>query len=551
MVVDGGTVASYYFDCELDTQLQNSNIGLKDYNFSGVGLDANPDRWFGGQIDDLRIWNRALSEQELADLCADEGEGEGDLATSFALFPVKNAATNEYALYSMRLDVADPLSTLDLLLEGQWREVEYSRSDGRFVAITGPDGKRYVDFAQDPPVVHEFPIPGDLFVVVPVLLEDSSGWIVNTHDDVQDRDLLWRLPIEPDGSPGVAELLTPLSAPGNRFLLDRGWDVSDDLSTLAVPGYLPSDPTAYRMYTVDLLDPSSSPTVLGALYQDQHFVTPNALHLTPDGGELIFHQAYQTGLAPTDVWWFDIDGASGPQLIGQAARTTRWESDGRTALYQRDASPRHFQLQVGESSATLNPINPPGTESMVLSMNDGAQLMIRTDQQSGTVYMGDALGPYTPVLGGAAGEDPVSSAGMAPDERHVIANYRLPDNSYDVMLLEIVDQVVIDADPIVLGSPTSTAWALFEDHAVIRFSSIQQLWLLEYADPDGFTALTPVLPAAASNLSQRYSAGGDYLLRSDNTDKNYYLIPTAAPGTIEVVDMAPYKPWRSAVVSPY
>jgi hypothetical protein len=69
MVVDGGVAARYYFDCELDTQLQNSNIGLKDYNFSAVGLGSSAERWYGGEIDELRVWSRALSEQELAELC--------------------------------------------------------------------------------------------------------------------------------------------------------------------------------------------------------------------------------------------------------------------------------------------------------------------------------------------------------------------------------------------------------------------------------------------------------------------------------------------------
>ncbi|KIG15649.1 putative hemolysin [Enhygromyxa salina] len=69
MVVEGGVAARYYLDCEVDTDLQDPNIGLKDYNFSAVGLGANPDRWFGGEIDELRIWSRALSEPELGELC--------------------------------------------------------------------------------------------------------------------------------------------------------------------------------------------------------------------------------------------------------------------------------------------------------------------------------------------------------------------------------------------------------------------------------------------------------------------------------------------------
>ncbi|HVH98981.1 MAG TPA: LamG-like jellyroll fold domain-containing protein, partial [Enhygromyxa sp.] len=69
MVVDGGVAVRNYFNCSLDSERLNSNIGLKDFNYSSVGLSANAARWFGGKIDELRVWDRALSEQEIALLC--------------------------------------------------------------------------------------------------------------------------------------------------------------------------------------------------------------------------------------------------------------------------------------------------------------------------------------------------------------------------------------------------------------------------------------------------------------------------------------------------
>ncbi|HLT35014.1 MAG TPA: hypothetical protein VK034_01985, partial [Enhygromyxa sp.] len=446
----------------------------------------------------------------------------------------------------------DPLATLDVLLHGWWREYEPSRSDGRFVAITGDGGTRYVDFGHNPPVVHEFLIPGGLPVIAAVLLEDSSGWLVSTKNDIRDRELLWRLPLESNGTLGVAELLTPLSEPTDSFLLSNpAWDISADGSTLAVGGYRSGDPSPYRMYLVNLLDPSDSPSMLGHIYQGQSYATPNRLHLTPDGGELIFHQAFQEGLASTDVWWFDIDGAPGQQLVGEDGWIAKWVNDGRTALYRRSAHPRYNLVEIGEGSVTVTPIDAPGTEKDVLWLNDGSQLMLRTDHLGGTVYMGGPFGPYEPILGGAAGEDPVFSVSMTPDLRHMFVNYRLPNDNYDVELLEVVDDVVVHVDLIAADSPSSVTWAAFDDYAVGRFSNVDQLWVLEYADPDSFTALTPILPPAASGLSQGYSAAGDYLLRSSDVDGNYYLIRTAAPGPIELVDMAPYKPWRRAVVAPY
>lgn len=69
MVVDGGVGVRHYFDCALDSELHSSALGLKDFNFSSVGLGSEADRWFAGEIDELRIWNRALPEHELLQLC--------------------------------------------------------------------------------------------------------------------------------------------------------------------------------------------------------------------------------------------------------------------------------------------------------------------------------------------------------------------------------------------------------------------------------------------------------------------------------------------------
>src|SRR5690606_27285039 len=69
MVVDGGTSVRYYLHCQAATELQSPDIGLNNHNFSAVGWGSSADRWYGGEIDRLRIWSRALSEQELTQLC--------------------------------------------------------------------------------------------------------------------------------------------------------------------------------------------------------------------------------------------------------------------------------------------------------------------------------------------------------------------------------------------------------------------------------------------------------------------------------------------------
>jgi hypothetical protein len=69
LVVEHGAVARTYLDCQVDAELHDEDLGLHNYNFSAVGLGSTPERWYGGEIDDLRVWNRALSQQELSGLC--------------------------------------------------------------------------------------------------------------------------------------------------------------------------------------------------------------------------------------------------------------------------------------------------------------------------------------------------------------------------------------------------------------------------------------------------------------------------------------------------
>jgi hypothetical protein len=64
MVVEGGVGVRYYLDGELDKEITNTNVGLEDFNYSSVG-EGQAGRWFAGEIDDLRVWSRALTEDEL------------------------------------------------------------------------------------------------------------------------------------------------------------------------------------------------------------------------------------------------------------------------------------------------------------------------------------------------------------------------------------------------------------------------------------------------------------------------------------------------------
>lgn len=69
LVVENGSAARYYIDCQLDAQLQTDTLGLIDVGSSSIGKSTVASRWFGGQIDELRVWDRVLTDTELAQLC--------------------------------------------------------------------------------------------------------------------------------------------------------------------------------------------------------------------------------------------------------------------------------------------------------------------------------------------------------------------------------------------------------------------------------------------------------------------------------------------------
>ena len=75
-IVEGGVDARIYADCQpLQTSISlegvtTSEVGLVDPNFSSLGFSGVADRWFGGELEDLRVWSRALSEEDLVEICA-------------------------------------------------------------------------------------------------------------------------------------------------------------------------------------------------------------------------------------------------------------------------------------------------------------------------------------------------------------------------------------------------------------------------------------------------------------------------------------------------
>jgi len=77
IIVEGGVGTRFYLDCALDSEVGDPDIELADFAYSAVGQGAQPSSWFGGEIDDLRIWDRALEDEEIEALCPSDPMSEG------------------------------------------------------------------------------------------------------------------------------------------------------------------------------------------------------------------------------------------------------------------------------------------------------------------------------------------------------------------------------------------------------------------------------------------------------------------------------------------
>lgn len=78
MVVEAGVGTNYYVNCEHNEEVLNSDTGLHDYNYSAVGEGFDANSYFDGQIDDLKVWSRALSAAEIEELCPCNGAPEAE-----------------------------------------------------------------------------------------------------------------------------------------------------------------------------------------------------------------------------------------------------------------------------------------------------------------------------------------------------------------------------------------------------------------------------------------------------------------------------------------
>lgn len=115
MIVEGGVGTRYYLDCALDSTIPDEDVGLKDYGSSLVGYGAASDRWFGGEIDDLRIWNRALTADELLLVCADTAEPLCNGASEGAsLVDPPNPPASSYTLPTTDVNPATIYDATDL-----------------------------------------------------------------------------------------------------------------------------------------------------------------------------------------------------------------------------------------------------------------------------------------------------------------------------------------------------------------------------------------------------------------------------------------------------
>jgi hypothetical protein len=350
------------------------------------------------------------------------------------------------------------------------------------------------------------------------------------------------VPIEPDGSPGPAELVTPAGPVGYvGSLLDhpRSTVVSADESTLMLSA----------LYRVDLDDPSDSPVLFGESLFPVYTSKPFPLgHLTPDGGEALIEKG-EVGQSWSD-WWVDLDGERIPQPLGYVG--IEMNDDGRTGLLFDDGVVSW--LEIGEDEITTTPIDLPGIERSFY-VDSTQQLVFRVaSEEGGSVRIGPVHGPWDHVLGSAVGEDPVAGIGPAGNEYFLVHYGAQPP--YEVVLVRIVDGEVTERTTVFSSMDYFIDWKPFRDHAIfyghgqtIPLFDGQRL-VARYDNPAGsLTALSPVLPDIGVYYDHVYTPDGASMLQPSGSD--YYFSDVSAPGEARLVDLGGAKVWARPYVAPF
>ncbi len=117
LVVEAGVGTKYYIDCQHNETVNESDSGLKDYGYSRVGEGFDSNSYFDGQIDDLKVWSRALSATEIAGLCPCDAD---PLATTLGIEPPRapqpnpNTPQDDLVLPDDALTIEEVDNTTDL-----------------------------------------------------------------------------------------------------------------------------------------------------------------------------------------------------------------------------------------------------------------------------------------------------------------------------------------------------------------------------------------------------------------------------------------------------
>jgi hypothetical protein len=538
MVVDGGVVASYYVDCELDTQLEDPNIGLKNYNFSAVGQGSSADRWYGGEIDELRIWNRALSQQELDGLC-------GDLEQGIVLMHVESDV--DEGLWWMDLSDPNPLSTATELFSGPWYP-STGRSDGHYVFarsyahpyVTEYDGA-LLDISVTPPLPIDPGLPVGQHVRDGEVTPDGSALIIRSFDEDLFHDWLWRVPIDELGQLGVPELLTPDVDQFFTSSFPVSSVFSADNTILATPiwsrRFFMGSPDGLAI--VDLVNGGILHAV-GA--GDEN--SPRKVHLTPDGGELAWEGG--VSLMPQDgTWWSNVD-SEGPAVplseIGVLTQTFGdWASDDRTALWGSafdyyDGLEDAFVLTFGEDDVTSQQI---ATNFNVRAMyfHEGGEWVLLGSDDDATIFaapVDDGMpGVVAPILGEQLGEGAVLAFLPDASRGHAVVFWEREDLTRDCSFVNLVDGAVVWTWDI--GTCTSAAAPMIvDDHAYFIVTDVNIGRTIRHLDIGDPLAVAEPISAPDPWSIIEISPSGEWVIQWEGA--SYSLTGLSQPGVSTLLE---------------
>jgi hypothetical protein len=487
---------------------------------------------------------------------SETGGGDGDpMPHAHVLLTLtsEESPNPAHSLHVLDVLAPDPAASLTLLAEDRW-SVRGSRADG-ITLLTNWDARELslLDLDTDPPTWHPIELPPGNDAVYGRWVADEQEILLVARDTELDRERIWRVAVDVAGVPSAPELLTPATEPEfETQLFTDGFEhevFSEDGRTLAFLGRIGSD-GLWQVYVLDLDDPDGD--VL-RLTQLTHMLIP-ILHLTPDGGELVY--ADQNPFGGARLWWVDLDGGSTTsELIAfYPGFVNGYQQINPRALLLGIDFAALAVLEIGEDGAAITEIETVDVSPDWAQTVDGGDWLLVVGHQSGAderslfrmSFEGLVAGPLEPIAGAAVGEPHLYSFSMHPDRELIslsLGSGLGPEPpSYEIQIAQLQDGELVQRWVLGYSRNSHKSWSVQDNHLVSWLDGDgHQLQHLDLDAPEAVgAALTPMVPS---------SIDLDTIVRAPGTDRVLFL-QGATDSTLELKMVELDAPQQVTTISP-